>query len=274
MSQTFIKILATENVVNGQSNKDFTLLTVEGEAIIEFTNSPRPLLYVNGNEYLVTGPVYVMGQTGATITTFAPRFTDGVEEPQPEIKDEVTDQEGPFVSDPVFNQNALITGMSGGRFLITGPKGTFITEGLELNGLPIRGKDYPDLKAQVRIADLQFNETETVAQALGQEIKVTLRGESQDLYCHDLLILDEHQIGMIGPRIQYPTEEGLYEGYAVTGTPFTQNGNNAVYLADDYKQYIYKALNNDQLTLSVFDYNRQVPERMFAAAVLEIYQAI
>lgn len=72
MSQTFIKIFSEQNLADVTASKDYKLIVVKGDANIEFTNTPRPLLYVNGEEHLVTGNAYVMSQTGATVSTFTP----------------------------------------------------------------------------------------------------------------------------------------------------------------------------------------------------------
>lgn len=113
MSQTFIKIMNEEY----GSSESFKLLTVEGNSTIEFTEKPRPLVYVNGVEHLVTGNVDIISESGSLISSFYPNIDQSEE--------------------PVFTVGATrLCRISHNRWLVFNDNITYIADSINVNGYP------------------------------------------------------------------------------------------------------------------------------------------
>lgn len=255
MSQIYIKLMSDQDLPDDNQHKDFKLLVIDGNAVIDFKQDPIPTVTVNGEVYPVLGNVYVMNSHGEVIETFTPKSSDC----------EIEEPEGPFTSNPIFDHHAMVAYLSGDRWLITGPEGTFIADKLEIEGAPLLPRYYRDLAGQVSILDLMFNETETVGQAFGAVFEIQLFGNI-DLYVRNLTYVPMNAIGIIPDtnEIVHNVNGQSWSGKALIGADYGKSGFNLVYLPDNDQGYVYQALNSDQLTLSVVDHNRSPFERVFA----------
>lgn len=252
MSQTFIKIMSSQNVADDAHSKDYKLLTVEGDAIIEFTNSPRPLVYVNGEEHLVTGNAYVMSESGKTISTFTPN----------DIKDQ---PEGPSTEPvPLTLATAKVFPIQSNRWLVATDTNTYIADSFTVDGNVFTPNDIVDsFENKLALAgSLTENKANRQLDLLfGTNGSITLQGEI-DLGYAGLEILTQTEVGLVfGNRIEGQCSNGPFAATAMTGSDLQLNNSSPLYIPDVYA-YAYLDTNFNQV-IAVMDYNRQPNERMF-----------
>lgn len=240
MAQTFIKIAVDDHSDN------FKILTVEGNSVIEFTDSPRPLVYVNGVEHLVTGVVDVLSESGHLISSYYP----------PENETEV-----PGADEFKIN---TVQGMSieGDRWLLATAKSTYIADAIKLaNGKEIKPSQGVQVDTLGSMTDrIAFPDLESVSSpefTLVNAIDLGIK-EFEVLYPETIEVVDGRYINGKFHNENYTAD--IIESY-----DYNSAGINPTYipgtLSYSYRDTEYRHL------ISTFDKSRSPYERVFGFPV-------
>lgn len=240
MAQTFIKIAVDDHSDN------FKILTVEGNSVIEFTDSPRPLVYVNGVEHLVTGVVDVLSESGHLISSYYP----------PEIV--------PPVSNPEFTVgDTKVCRIQGDRWLVINQDATCIADAIIVT-------DHPPISPIETLAiQNEVTNVDLLRKADGGKQFLSLSDGASKLNLVNAVVLNAYGFEVVddlGISIQNNVILGSLSNQPFTAN-ITENGKYAeagfepIYIPE-LPAYTYVDSSGNTI-ISVMDKNRSPYERVF-----------